>query len=133
MAMDGEKIHRATPVRGKYSPLYLYLRDLTSQEWRASFGEIEAILGATLPKSARSHRAWWANERNGRHIHAKAWLDAGWETANVDMDAETLSLRRKYHNAVGKSGLEDIWPVHSAGAWPPNLSLRREHIYEEWA
>ena len=27
--------------------------------------------------------------------------------------------------------LDEAWPVHSAGGWPEDLSLRREDIYAE--
>ncbi len=47
------------------------------------------------------------------------------------MDAETLLLRRKPTEAVPRLTLDEVWPVHSAGAWPEGLSLRREDIYEE--
>ena len=47
------------------------------------------------------------------------------------MDAETLLLRRKPTETVPRPTLDEAWPVHSAGAWPEGLSLRREDIYEE--
>ena len=77
----------------KYRKLYAHLRSLSSQEWKASFDDIEAIIGDRLPASARRHRASWANDIT--QARARAWLAAGWETAQVDMDAETLLFRRK--------------------------------------
>ena len=56
----------------------------------------------------------------------------GWETAEVDMDAETLLLRqRRAPVASSRLSLDEILPVHSAGGWPEDLSLRREDIYED--
>ena len=40
---------------------------------------IEEILGARLPPSARTHRAWWGNEADGTHVQCRSWLDSGWE------------------------------------------------------
>lgn len=117
--------------RGKYHRLFAYLTDLSSAEWRTTFGEIESILGFDLPPSARRYRPWWANETGKQHSHALAWNAAGWETAEVDMAAETLLLRRKYPGSSPKSRLDELWPVHSAGGWPEGLSLRREDIYED--
>ena len=77
----------------KYQNLYAHLRNLPSQEWKASFADIEAIIGDHLPASARRHRASWANDIT--QARARAWLAAGWETAQVDMDAETLLFRRE--------------------------------------
>ena len=83
-------------VAGKYCGLYERLAGLQSREWETSFREIESIVGFDLPESARLYRAWWANERSdSRHSQSIAWTAAGWETADVDMDAETLSFRRR--------------------------------------
>lgn len=80
----------------KYRNLYAHLCSLTAQEWRASFADIEAIIGDDLPPAARSYRAWWSNH-GGVHVlrQARAWLSAGWKTAEVDMSAETLLFRRE--------------------------------------
>ena len=117
--------------RGKYQRLYTYLCGLRVQEWRTTFGDIESIIGLKLPKSARRYRQWWGNQSdvNGRS-QARAWSIAGWETTDVDMDAETLLFRRKHPEAVHKFNLDEAWPVHRAGAWPEGLSLRREDFYE---
>ena len=80
-------------VQGRYWKLHEHLCGLQEQEWRTSFSEVEAIVGAELPPSARLYRAWWANDKSRKS--SRAWLDAGWETANVDMDAGTLLFRRK--------------------------------------
>ena len=132
MAMDRDRKYREMAARGKYQRLYTHLCALTTKEWRTSFDEIESILGFELPASARSHRPWWSNQSGGNgHSQALAWSAAGWETADVDMDAEVLLLRRKLQETLRRPVLEEVWPVHSAGAWPENLSLSREGIYED--
>lgn len=78
--------------QGKYGPLQRHLTELDGGEWQASFADIEAVIGDSLPASARSRRSWWANDRS--HGHARVWLDAGWQTANVDMAAESLRFQR---------------------------------------
>ena len=84
------------PPRGKYQPLYAHLCNLRSKEWRATFGEIEAILGSALPPSARKPKrnAWWGNERNSGGRQCRAWILAGWKTAEVDRERETLLFYR---------------------------------------
>ena len=132
MAIDRERKYREMANRGKYQRLYTHLCGLTTDEWRTSFGEIESVIGFPLPTSARLHRPWWSNQTGGNgHSQALAWSAAGWETAEVEMDAETLLLRRKPKEAIERPILDEAWPVHSAGAWPEGLSLRRENIYEE--
>ncbi len=83
-----------TEVRGKYQPLYTHLCNLRTGEWQTTFGEIEAILGSALPPSARLYDWWWANEGASGHVQARAWDVAGWETAKVDLQGETLLFRR---------------------------------------
>ena len=132
MMIDREQRYRDMAMRGKYRKLYAHLSELRSREWNASFAEVEAVLGFALPVSARMHRPWWANQRQGNgHSHTLAWTTAGWETAQVDMEAETLLFRRKHSAPERGATLDEFWPVHSAGAWPADLSLRREDVYDD--
>lgn len=77
----------------KYSPLKSYLQSQATAEVPMSFSEVEVVLGSALPNSAYRHRPWWANETKG-HVHAEAWLMAGYETAKVDMAGRKLVFRR---------------------------------------
>ena len=132
MAMNRKQKYRQMAARSKYQRLYTHLCGLATEEWRTSFGEIESIIGFELPASARLHRPWWSNQTGGNgHSQALAWSAAGWETAEVDLNAETLLLRRKPPETLRRPPLDEVWPVHSAGSWPEGLSLRREDIYEE--
>ena len=119
--------------RGKYRRLYSHLQSRPRRAWQTTFQEIESILGFQLPPSARLHRPWWSNQRNGNgHSQALAWNSAGWETANVDLQTETLFLK-----PVGSSlklkvfDIDEVIPVHDPGPWPEGLSLRREDMYED--
>jgi hypothetical protein len=57
------------------------------------FTEIEALIGDRLPPSARKHRAWWSNNPSNSVI-TYAWLEAGYQSADVDMAAHKLTFRR---------------------------------------
>jgi hypothetical protein len=80
----------------KYDPLYKWLRLAKGNKVSVTFQRIEEILGFPLPASAREHRPWWANEANisSKHVHCKAWLDAGFETTNVDLIRGTVDFRK---------------------------------------
>ena len=84
---------RNTAPGGKYNPLYFHLMRLAGNEWRASFRDVEKVLGFPLPDSARRYEAWWENNDN-RHVQAPAWLNAGWQTDEVNLGKETLVFRR---------------------------------------
>lgn len=132
MTADTNQTYRDMAARGKYRRLYTHLCSLQTPEWRVTFREMESILGFQLPASARLYRPWWGNQRiGGGHSQALAWNVAGWETAEVDMDAETLVLRCKRPPTVRTFDVDQVLPVHRAGAWPQGLSLRREDIYHD--
>lgn len=77
----------------KYTPLKMFFLNATMSEIPMTFEEVAGVVGDKLPPSAYEHRPWWANEAKG-HVHAKAWLDAGFETAQVDMEAKKLVFKR---------------------------------------
>ena len=63
---------------GKYEHLGDYLMEQPGDCCTLTFGRIEEIIGASLPSSARHHRAWWAND--GTHPQARSWMRAGWSS-----------------------------------------------------
>ena len=75
--------------RSKYWPLYEFLGSLEGRERLMSFSEVERILGFGLPRSARTYNAWWGNNLH-RFRHSWAWLEAGWETRDLDIAGESV-------------------------------------------
>jgi uncharacterized membrane protein len=80
---------------GKYDPLRDYLAALPEDagELTMSFGDIEELVGQ-LPRSARSHQAWWANTDDTR-VEAQAWRAAGWHVVLADQTAEQVVFARR--------------------------------------
>lgn len=77
----------------KYSPLADYLKRQDRERVPITFAEIERITGTKLPASALKHRPWWSNNpRNS--VMTKVWLDAGFESEQVDMESRKLVFRR---------------------------------------
>jgi hypothetical protein len=76
----------------KYAPLGDHLRKQQTTLVRMSFAEIERIIGSKLPNSQR-HPAWWSNNP-WNNVMTKVWLDAGFETEQVDVEARKLVFRR---------------------------------------
>lgn len=74
----------------KYDPLRRYL-EYASGVVELRFSEVEQILGAALPGSARRHAAWWSNS-GGTHVQSDAWLSAGYRTQDVDIEQQTLKF-----------------------------------------
>ena len=93
----------------KYEPLARYLKDLPGQEHPLSFEQVEEIIAGRLPPSAYKHRAWWSNNPRG-HVMAQAWVSAGWESSDVDMEGRKLLFRRR-RNPPSATGFSDLPPT----------------------
>jgi len=87
----------------KYEPLKRYLETAAQRAVPLTFKQIETILGAALPASARKHAAWWSNSPTG-HVNAQAWLDAGYASEQVDLVGERLVFARR-PRANGPAGV----------------------------
>lgn len=84
---------------GKYDALQRHLMAGSLTEWRASFSEIEAVLDFPLPRSAYVYPAWWSNDATG-HSHSRAWLGAGWKTAQVDLQTQQVTFLKAGDEAL---------------------------------
>lgn len=82
-----------TGASSKYEPLTSYLRTQRGNQIRMSFAEIERVIGSKLPPSADTHRAWWSNNPSN-NVMTKAWLEAGFESEQVDLSSRKLVFRR---------------------------------------
>src|SRR5262245_58138820 len=76
----------------KYAPLGDYLRKQKVKLVPMTFADIERIIGAKLPKSQR-YPAWWSNNP-WNNVMTQVWLDAGFETEQVDVVGRKLVFRR---------------------------------------
>ena len=93
----------------KYEPLARYLENQPGQEHSLTFAQVEAIIVGRLPPSAYKHRAWWSNNPQG-HVMAQAWVMAGWETSEVDMERRKLVFRRIRNPPHRSTGFSDRPP-----------------------
>lgn len=98
----------------KYQPLADHLASLAAVEWRATFAEVEQVLGAPLPRAARSREAWWeaADAR-----HAGVWLKAGWEVVRADVEDQVVTFARRAADAPPPAPETDVAPWIPVTAW----------------
>jgi hypothetical protein len=78
----------------KYDGLVELLRDHQGERIQLAFEQISTVVAGGLPPSAYQHRAWWANEPNGRHVQARAWMGAGWVVAEVHFAGRAVTFSR---------------------------------------
>jgi hypothetical protein len=75
----------------KYDALGKWLLRAGDGAVEMSFGALDRLLPGGLPASARTHRAWWANEAaGGRHVQAQGWLAVGRQVEWVDLNAQVV-------------------------------------------
>ena len=92
----------------KYAPLADHLRDLGQESVPMTFADIEKVIGAKLPQSAFTHRAWWSNNPTN-NVMTRAWLEAGYTTAEVNMAAQTLVfLKAVQYGPIAKSASGEL-------------------------
>lgn len=77
---------------GKYDPLFAFLKSQSRSQVKLTFAEVEHVLDARLPASARNYAACWAHERVTTHQHARAWLDTEYETRRLDLNAAAVEF-----------------------------------------
>jgi hypothetical protein len=111
---------------GKYENLGVFLQKQRAREVPLSFREIEKITGVKLPPKAQHHRAWWSNNPSN-NVMTKVWLDAGYESAQVDMNARKLVFRRIVNTSEAIGGFAEAAPkpyAHKGGRHPAFGALK---------
>jgi DNA-binding XRE family transcriptional regulator len=93
----------------KYAPLFDYLRRALYDEVTLTFAEIEALIGETLPPSARTGRGWWSN-RSKESPQAAAWMSADYHAEDLDLDLERVTFRKPLRAyTVRREGDTVLW------------------------
>jgi hypothetical protein len=105
---------------GKYEPLGKFLRQQGLELVVMKFEDIERIVGSKLPDSSRQHRAWWSNNPNN-NVMTKVWLDAGFQTEQVDIEGRRLVFRKMSLSKQNEG--EPPTPSPPAGETPPHHPL----------
>ncbi len=130
----------------KYDPLHNFLRAQKFERVPMSFSDIERVLKLKLPPS-KMHRAWWSNNPSN-NVMTKQWLDAGFESSEVDIENERIVFARKGTvSAVGQPkafrasifgclkgmatfapGFEATQPAFDMDDWQDELLSKGSHV-----
>ena len=91
---DAPKRHLGDQA-GKYRCLYEYLEKRYANTVVLTFGQVEDLLGFSLPDLARANREWWtiADIRTAEARCSDAWTLAG-RTARPNLMAQTVAFER---------------------------------------
>ncbi|ABD87821.1 DUF7662 domain-containing protein [Rhodopseudomonas palustris] len=87
----------------KYAALGDFLSKQRAGRVQVSFAEIEKIIGGKLPGSQR-YPAWWSNNPMNNTM-TRVWLDAGFQTEQVDIAGRKLVFRRVSASSANEGDL----------------------------
>ena len=76
----------------KYIPLRDYLNSYLASQLTLSLDHIENILDSKLEAAAHAFKTWWEN--NPKNPQASAWLEAGWEVNDIDLQQKVVVFKR---------------------------------------
>ena len=96
-------------VGSKYYPLHKHLQLCDEKSLVMTFQEIEGLLEESLPKSARTTKAFWSNRSRGA-LQAKAWMNAGYHVLHVNFDSQQVTFGKPdISYEVRKEGNMILW------------------------
>jgi len=76
----------------KYTPLRDYLAGYRASRLNLSLEHIEQIIDSKLEAAAYAFKTWWENDK--KNPQAVAWLEAGWEVDDVDLQQKVVVFKR---------------------------------------
>lgn len=76
-----------------YPSFYAYLANRYADLVVLAFGQIEDLLGSTLPEPAKTKAEWWTTPDAGSAPYADAWRLAG-RTARPNLGARHVAFER---------------------------------------
>jgi hypothetical protein len=79
---------------GKYDALADHLRRSPASRLQLTFEQLADLVPGGVPPSAYRHAAWWANEADGTHVHAWAWMGTGWRVDLLDLARHRVTFVR---------------------------------------
>ena len=76
----------------KYDLLKQYLLGQRGDFCTLTFSDIEKIIGASLPSSARKRAQWWGNDKT--QVQALSWIPAGWNVERPNLAEQYVLFAR---------------------------------------
>ncbi|NMF86604.1 helix-turn-helix transcriptional regulator [Nodosilinea sp. P-1105] len=116
----------------KYYPLFDHLQHCGQAETTLTFAEIEAMLGRSLPQSARDRKNWWSNRETPGALQSGAWVGASYHVKSVDLDQETVTFGKvqAHYNIQLKDG-KVVWQQDAIRALRKHMSLTQMEFSEQ--
>jgi hypothetical protein len=117
----------------KYATLRAFLSAQSEPRISMSFAEVAAAAKVKLPASAFRYPQWWQNDAE-HHVQARAWLEAGYKTENVDIDAQRVEFVRTAAPLRGVGEMQKTYE-HRSGPYkvhPAYGALKGTFTIHDW-
>jgi DNA-binding transcriptional regulator YiaG len=116
----------------KYHPLFEHLQHCNQGAITLTFLEIEALMGRSLPASARTKKSWWSNRDSASALQAGAWVSAGYQVSAVDLTQHRVTFQtfQSAYNVQSKHG-EIEWNGEAIKALRAYKRLNQEQFASE--
>ncbi|MEA5447529.1 helix-turn-helix transcriptional regulator [Leptolyngbya sp. CCNP1308] len=116
----------------KYYPLFEHLQNCNQAAITLTFLEIEALMGRSLPASARAKKNWWSNRDSASALQAIAWVSAGYQVHSVDLTQQWVTFQtfQATYNVQRKDG-EIQWNGDAIKALRAYKGLNQEQFANE--
>ncbi|HSM81297.1 MAG TPA: helix-turn-helix domain-containing protein [Nodosilinea sp.] len=116
----------------KYYPLFEHLQRCDQATLILSFAEIEALMGCSLPASARVKKNWWSNRDSASALQAGAWVSAGYQVSAVDLAQQHVTFQtfQSAYNVQRRQG-EIEWSAAAIKALRAYKGLNQEQFASE--
>ena len=103
---------------GKYAPLGVFFRSLTSNRIEITFEQLDRLVKGGLPASIWNHAAWWANSQPGdSHVWAHQWMEAGWKCTSADRQSGVACFERTGKPATHRLPVGELRKVTPEHIW----------------
>ncbi|ASC72472.1 hypothetical protein XM38_034290 [Halomicronema hongdechloris C2206] len=116
----------------KYYPLFEYLQRCDQDETTLTFAEIEALIGKSLPASARQRKNWWSNRDSASALQAGAWVKAGYHVVAVDLAQEVVQFHTfQAHYTIQRRDGDIVWRRGAIKALRKHMELTQTQFAKE--
>lgn len=114
----------------KYYPLHTRLSQSGEKEIHLTFAEIEALIGETLPPSARFRRDWWGNRKEA--LQASAWMQAGYHVQEVDLPGQQVIFRKPVSQyTIRRAAGTVLWDADLVKGLRAYLGMNQKQMAEQ--
>ncbi|MBE9032875.1 helix-turn-helix transcriptional regulator [filamentous cyanobacterium LEGE 11480] len=116
----------------KYYRLFQYLQANNQPEITLSIDYIASLIDGDLSPNAREKRGWWSNRDAPSAVQARAWIQAGYHTAEIHLTQQTITFRKfKTQYNIQKKDGTIVWDHDAIKALRKHMDLTQADFSQE--